>query len=70
MAPGEFTNDAASVVQIAQQQNGQVKIINLIDRLNWQKLRAQHALDQLVQSGTVWFDQHDSSYWFPALFSQ
>ena len=68
VAPGEFTQDAADAVKVAQGSQGRLTCDCLVKGLGWTGLRARHALDQLRQSGTVWYDECDQSYWFPALF--
>ena len=49
VAPGEFTNDAADAVKLAQGNNGKITCDDLIGQLKWQRMRAQHTLDQLLQ---------------------
>lgn len=67
--PAELSVDHTNVIQRASS-TGYVTLTILMENFNWEKLRAQTAVDELVREGLVWVDeQHEvePSYWFPGL---
>lgn len=70
-APGEFSDDAAKVVEVSSKSNGMVSKASLEKELCWSSMRIESILDSLVSNGTIWVDSRANSevqYWFPAVF--
>jgi len=68
--PGELSTDHTAVLSSAEEGGGAVGVEKLVESRNWDKERAQRALDHLVKEGLAWVDDQDKRtlYWFPALF--
>lgn len=67
--PAELSVDHTSVIQKANG-TGYVTVSSLIEDFQWEKLRAERALEELIREGLVWVDEQnrgEPSYWFPGL---
>lgn len=68
--PGEMNMDHTAVLQFAAG-SGQVVITTLCSTLNWDRERAERAMEHMLKEGLAWIDTQDrngKSYWFPSLF--
>lgn len=72
--PGELTMDHSLLLQqVAEKRDAHISVTMLEDKLNWSALRAQRALDFMVQEGYAWIDTQnpvEHTYWFPSLFTE
>lgn len=67
--PAELSVDHTYVIQKASA-TGYVTVSSLITDFNWEKLRAQRAIEELIREGLIWVDEqhkNEPSYWFPGL---
>ncbi|XP_065840253.1 vacuolar-sorting protein SNF8-like [Oscarella lobularis] len=66
--PGELSIDDTAVLEHAEESAYTCESY-LVRDLNWQKIRALHALEHLVHEGMAWVDDQASErhYWFPSL---
>jgi len=70
-APGEFSDDAAKLVEISSKSNGMISKSLLISELGWTEMRIESIVDSLISNGTIWVDSQKNKeiqYWFPAVF--
>lgn len=71
--PGEMTMDHSLLLQqVAEKKDAHISVTWLEDKLKWTTVRAQHALDFMVQEGYAWIDTQcpvEYLYWFPSLFA-
>lgn len=70
--PGELNMDHTTVLQLAQDTSF-VSISTITSQLGWEKNRALHVLEHMIQEGMIWTDDQDTKerlYWFPGLFKE
>lgn len=67
--PSELSADHTNVIQKASD-SGYVTVSILMSVFNWEKMRAERAVFELVREGLIWVDEqfaNEASYWFPGL---
>lgn len=67
--PAELSVDHTKVIQKAGS-TGFVTLSILMDEFQWEKMRAEKAIFDLIREGLIWVDeqyQGEPSYWFPGL---
>lgn len=65
--PTELDQDHTEVMTLAQESNGCVTVEQVMKSKQWNKDRAERALNLLLGEGMAWLDQYrgESFYWFP-----
>ncbi|GIY04472.1 vacuolar-sorting protein SNF8 [Caerostris darwini] len=67
--PAELNVDHTKVIQRANTA-GFITVTILVEEFNWEKMRAEKAIFDLIREGLVWIDEQfesEPSYWFPGL---
>ncbi|GIY82709.1 vacuolar-sorting protein SNF8 [Caerostris extrusa] len=67
--PAELNVDHTKVIQRASTA-GFITVTILVEEFNWEKMRAEKAIFDLIREGLVWIDEQfesEPSYWFPGL---
>ncbi|KAG8176946.1 hypothetical protein JTE90_013623 [Oedothorax gibbosus] len=67
--PAELNVDHIKVIQMAGA-TGFVTLTSLVDEFQWENMRAERAINDLIREGLVWVDGQypgEPSYWFPGL---
>lgn len=68
--PGELSADHTAVIKAAESQ-AFTSVMALKSSLDWDEVRCQQILNELVRDGVAWVDKQPSrtTYWFPSFFS-
>ncbi|KAI2803775.1 hypothetical protein RDWZM_001881 [Blomia tropicalis] len=70
----EVDLDQNEVIKLAQEYDGRITAIQLIDKLKWSINKSEKVLNNLTMEGIVWVDvpkpEADKIYWFPGLFKR
>ncbi|CAG9837980.1 unnamed protein product [Diabrotica balteata] len=70
--PGELNMDHSVLLQQAEKNKACVSASHLISELNWERQRAEKALEHMINQGLAWIDsQHpeEPQYYFPSLYT-
>ena len=71
--PGELSMDQTAILQLAENNGGQVNVSSLRDELGWELERSNRSLDKLLSDGLAWIDNQGEDeyplYWIPSIFT-
>lgn len=71
--PGELSLDHTALLQLASSENTAFISVSIVtSRLNWERLRAEKALNHMIKEGLAWMDSknRETLYWFPSMFAE
>ena len=70
---GELSMDQTAILQLAENNGGQVNVTSLRDELGWELERSNRSLDKLLSDGLAWIDCQGEDgiplYWIPSIFT-
>ena len=65
--------DQTAILQLAENNGGQVNVTSLRDELGWELERSNRSLEKLISDGLAWIDYQSeddiSLYWIPSIFT-
>ncbi|XP_072389853.1 vacuolar-sorting protein SNF8 [Diabrotica undecimpunctata] len=70
--PGELNMDHSVLLQQAEKNKACVSASHLINELNWERQRAEKALEHMINQGLAWIDSQlpeEPQYYFPSLYT-